>query len=75
MMAEDNRSPIGRSPSPNYRERRDRSASPQRAAQNPGTNLFVTGLMPKVKEEELEQLFSKYGNVLDDSSRSKKFKL
>jgi RNA recognition motif-containing protein len=45
---------------------RDRSRSPPRSsasAENSGSNLFVTGLVPKVQEEELETLFSKYGQV------------
>jgi RNA recognition motif-containing protein len=40
---------------------RQSSISPTR--DNPGTNLFVTGLAPKIKEQDLYQLFSKYGQV------------
>ncbi|KAJ3092010.1 hypothetical protein HK102_011637 [Quaeritorhiza haematococci] len=30
---------------------------------NPGTNLFVTGLSLRVRDEDVEQLFSKYGKL------------
>lgn len=33
------------------------------AAENPGTNLFVTGIAPRIDETELRELFSKYGEV------------
>lgn len=33
------------------------------AAENQGTNLFVTGIAPRIDEAELRELFSKYGNV------------
>lgn len=32
-------------------------------AENPGTNLYVTGLSTRVTEEDLEKLFSKEGKV------------
>lgn len=32
-------------------------------ATNSGSNLFVTGIHPKLSEEEVTRLFSKYGNV------------
>ncbi|ROW08867.1 hypothetical protein VMCG_02825 [Cytospora schulzeri] len=32
-------------------------------ASNTGSNLFVTGIHPKLSEEEVTRLFSKYGNV------------
>jgi transformer-2 protein len=31
--------------------------------ENPGSNLFVSGVAPRMKEDELEELFSKYGRV------------
>ena len=30
---------------------------------NPGSNLFVTGIHPRLSEEEVSRLFSKYGDV------------
>jgi RNA recognition motif-containing protein len=33
------------------------------AAANPGTNLFVTGIHPRLSEAEVTQLFEKYGEV------------
>lgn len=30
---------------------------------NPGSNLFVSGIAPRMLEDELEELFSKYGQV------------
>lgn len=32
-------------------------------ARNPGTNLFVTGIHPRLSEEEVSRLFEKYGDV------------
>ncbi len=49
-----------------------RSISPQRNEENPGTNLFVTGLAPKIKEQDLSDLFSKYGHVFYINTRLKK---
>ena len=45
--------------------RRERDMSPRKEdrAENPGTNLFVTGLAPKVQEEDIKNLFSEYGSV------------
>lgn len=31
--------------------------------ENPGSNLFVSGIAPRMNEDELEELFSKYGKV------------
>lgn len=31
--------------------------------ENPGSNLFVSGIAPRMTEDELEELFSKYGKV------------
>ncbi|GAQ83353.1 transformer-2 protein [Klebsormidium nitens] len=54
------------------RRGRSRSRSPAangggrgRSAENPGTNLYVTGLSTRVTEEELERYFSKEGKVAD----------
>jgi transformer-2 protein len=35
------------------------------AAANPGTNLFVTGINPRLSETEVKQIFEPYGDVLD----------
>ena len=32
-------------------------------AQNPGSNLFVTGIHPRLTEDEVSRLFEKYGQV------------
>ena len=32
-------------------------------SQNPGTNLFVTGIHPRLSEQDVTQLFEKYGEV------------
>lgn len=32
-------------------------------AANPGSNLFVTGIHPRLTEEEIQRLFEKYGDV------------
>jgi len=63
-----------RSASPNGRARgndyhgppadsRNRHDNREREDNNPGSNLFVTGLAQKVKEEDLRELFAKYGEV------------
>ena len=36
---------------------------PSKEAENPGSNLFVSGIAPRMKEDELEEIFSKYGRV------------
>ncbi|KAI4122955.1 MAG: hypothetical protein LQ338_005533 [Usnochroma carphineum] len=62
-----------------YRGGRDRSASPngrvdsrgpapergdhRDAAANPGSNLFVTGIHPRLNEADVTRLFEKYGDV------------
>lgn len=43
-------------------ESRGGSAKP--ANENPGTNLFVMGIHPKLTEEDITRLFSKYGDVV-----------
>ncbi|KAG8527057.1 uncharacterized protein KY384_008486 [Bacidia gigantensis] len=58
-----------------YRSGRDRSASPNDRMEsrgppqnggesvNPGSNLFVTGIHPRLNEAEVSRLFEKYGVV------------
>ncbi|MCJ1451794.1 hypothetical protein MMC28_002134 [Mycoblastus sanguinarius] len=48
-----------RGPPPDNRSQEDREA----AARNPGSNLFVTGIHPRLSEAEVSRLFEKYGNV------------
>ncbi|KAG9656408.1 hypothetical protein KCU76_g20200, partial [Aureobasidium melanogenum] len=46
--------------------RDDRSAparEDEEEAANPGSNLFVTGIHPRLTEEEVRRLFEKYGDV------------
>jgi len=42
-------------------ERRGPSSSD--GSQNPGTNLFVTGIHPRLTEDDVTRLFAKYGEV------------
>ncbi|KAI9194153.1 hypothetical protein LWI28_003543 [Acer negundo] len=65
-------SPYGRSPSPYGRYGRSvsrsrsvsrRSRSP--SVENPGNNLYVTGLSPRITKKELEKHFSSEGKVVD----------
>ncbi|PSS16870.1 hypothetical protein M430DRAFT_249662 [Amorphotheca resinae ATCC 22711] len=68
-----NESPRGprRSASPNGNghpdsrgPRTDRGPPPQDdGAVNPGSNLFVTGIHPRLSEQEVTRLFEKYGDV------------
>ncbi|KAI9849589.1 MAG: hypothetical protein M1838_000099 [Thelocarpon superellum] len=48
-----------RGPPPDGRSNDDRDAS----ARNPGSNLFVTGIHPRLSEAEVSRLFEKYGDV------------
>ncbi|CAL3972004.1 unnamed protein product [Diplocarpon coronariae] len=41
----------------------DRSAPQDDGAINPGSNLFVTGIHPRLSEQEVTRLFEKYGDV------------
>ena len=42
----------------------DRNAGPgDDGAVNPGSNLFVTGIHPRLSEQEVTRLFEKYGEV------------
>ncbi|KAK6338136.1 hypothetical protein TWF696_001607 [Orbilia brochopaga] len=46
-------------------DRRDKDPSPEKDnARNTGTNLFVTGIHPRLTEEDITRLFSKYGEVI-----------
>lgn len=42
---------------------RNGSGGPPAEAVNPGTNLFVTGIHPKLTEDDVTRLFAKYGEV------------
>lgn len=46
-------------PPPEPRSNDDRDSS----ARNPGSNLFVTGIHPRLSEAEVSRLFEKYGDV------------
>lgn len=41
----------------------DRGAPQDDGAVNPGSNLFVTGIHPRLSEPEVTRLFEKYGEV------------
>lgn len=40
-----------------------RDGDQDEGAQNPGSNLFVTGIHPKLHEDEITRIFEKYGQV------------
>ncbi|KAJ6409023.1 hypothetical protein OIU84_008670 [Salix udensis] len=44
---------------------RSRSRSSSRDVENPGNNLYVTGLSPRITKNELEKHFSGEGTVID----------
>ena len=46
-------------PPPSNRNNDDRDSN----ARNPGSNLFVTGIHPRLSEGEVTRLFEKYGDV------------
>lgn len=46
-------------PPPDNRPQEERETS----ARNPGSNLFVTGIHPRLSEAEVSRLFEKYGEV------------
>ncbi|KAI9849688.1 MAG: hypothetical protein M1837_002814 [Sclerophora amabilis] len=48
-----------RGPPPDNRSTEEKEAS----ARNPGSNLFVTGIHPRLSEAEVSRLFEKYGDV------------
>ncbi|KAI9817785.1 MAG: hypothetical protein M1827_000904 [Pycnora praestabilis] len=48
-----------RGPPPDNRSQEDKDAG----ARNPGSNLFVTGIHPRLSEQEVSRLFEKYGDV------------
>ena len=39
------------------------SRNPDPEEQNPGDNLFITGLTTRTNSADLEELFNKYGKV------------
>ncbi|EWC47859.1 hypothetical protein DRE_02741 [Drechslerella stenobrocha 248] len=46
-------------------DRRDKDPSPEKdGSRNTGTNLFVTGIHPRLSEEDITRLFGKYGEVI-----------
>ncbi|EPS37110.1 hypothetical protein H072_9252 [Dactylellina haptotyla CBS 200.50] len=46
-------------------DRRDKDPSPEKdGSRNTGTNLFVTGIHPRLTEEDITRLFGKYGEVI-----------
>lgn len=51
------RAPSGRKPSSGPRDEEDDGAV------NPGSNLFVTGIHPRLTEGEISKMFEKYGDV------------
>ncbi|KAI4306656.1 hypothetical protein L6164_029915 [Bauhinia variegata] len=73
MMSYSRRSRYSRSPSPykRYRSvsrsfsRSRRSRSPSSDVENPGNNLYVTGLSPRITKRELEKHFATEGKVID----------
>ncbi|KAI9204200.1 uncharacterized protein BJ171DRAFT_506521 [Polychytrium aggregatum] len=50
----------GRSKSPTHRQS-ERASSPD--TQNPGNNLFISGLSQRTREEDLEGIFHKFGPI------------
>nr|QMX85233.1 serine/arginine-rich protein RS2Z32 [Dimocarpus longan] len=72
-MSYSKRSRYSRSPSPYRRYSRSvsrsrslsRSRSPSGDVENPGNNLYVTGLSPRITKRELEKHFSTEGKVID----------
>ncbi|KAF3484053.1 RNA recognition domain-containing protein family protein [Arthroderma uncinatum] len=65
-----NRAARNRSASPNGRAERNEGADTrmknteeEEGAQNTGTNLFVTGIHPRLSEADVIRLFEKYGEV------------
>ncbi|EEQ33023.1 TRA2B [Microsporum canis CBS 113480] len=65
-----NRSARNRSASPNGRtdrtegaDTRMKNTDDEEGAQNTGTNLFVTGIHPRLSEADVIRLFEKYGEV------------
>jgi len=59
------RSPNGRSDNraPPPSDTRMRDAGDDEGAVNTGSNLFVTGIHPRLNEEDVSRLFEKYGDV------------
>ncbi|KAL7273466.1 hypothetical protein RUND412_003670 [Rhizina undulata] len=57
----DDRRPMDTASTSSDRERRGNGSS--EGAQNTGTNLFVTGIHPRLTEDDVTRLFTKYGEV------------
>ncbi|XP_010033040.2 serine/arginine-rich splicing factor SR45a isoform X2 [Eucalyptus grandis] len=55
----------GRSISRSRSVSRSRSRSASRDVENPGNNLYVTGLSPRITKRELEKHFASEGKVVD----------
>ncbi|CAI0540504.1 unnamed protein product [Linum tenue] len=72
-MSYSKRSTYSRSPSPYKRYgrsvsrslSRSRSRSRSPSVENPGNNLYVTGLSPRITKRDLEKHFSTEGKVTD----------
>ncbi|EOY33814.1 hypothetical protein QUC31_018739 [Theobroma cacao] len=74
-MSYSRRSRYSHSPSPHKRysrsvsrslsRSRSRSRSAEIDVENPGNNLYVTGLSPRITKRELEKHFASEGNVID----------
>ncbi|XP_011035207.1 PREDICTED: serine/arginine-rich splicing factor SR45a-like isoform X3 [Populus euphratica] len=72
-MSYSRRSRYSLSPSPYRRDSRSisrsrsgsRSRSSSRDVENPGNNLYVTGLSPRITKKELEKHFAAEGTVID----------
>ncbi|XP_048232330.1 serine/arginine-rich splicing factor SR45a isoform X3 [Ricinus communis] len=75
MMSYSKRSRYSPSPSPYRRysrsvsrslsRSRSRSRSPSSDVENPGNNLYVTGLSPRITKRDLEKHFASEGKVID----------
>ncbi|KAF2837840.1 RNA-binding domain-containing protein, partial [Patellaria atrata CBS 101060] len=56
-------SPNGHNRLEDRRPHAEPPAEDEEAARNPGSNLFVTGIHPRLSEEDVTRLFEKYGEV------------
>ncbi|OAL67799.1 hypothetical protein A7C99_0930 [Trichophyton rubrum] len=59
----DRASPNGRTDRAEGTDTRMKNADDEEGAQNTGTNLFVTGIHPRLSEADVTRLFEKYGEV------------
>lgn len=57
------RSPVGRPEHRAVAEHRKAALDDEEGAQNTGSNLFVTGIHPRLTESDISRLFEKYGDV------------